>query len=149
MQCSNCNHVPLSRAGEGDRPLVFCANCGQTYRVLDSGAIDFLTDETFFKQLTPAQIVAHNDLFAWSYERLWRGNALSILTGSSFSTQRESDLLNSWLEDADPILDLAAAAGYWSRMILQQRPDVTLVGLDNSAPLLAEAARQRRSRWSN
>ncbi|MEO1131396.1 MAG: class I SAM-dependent methyltransferase [Cyanobacteria bacterium J06639_1] len=149
MQCSNCQHVPLSFSGEGDRQRAFCSNCGQTYSVLECGAIDFLDDGEFFNRLTPAQVVAHNDLFAWSYERLWRGNALSILTGSSFSSQRESDLLNSWLEDADPILDLAAAAGYWSRMILQQRPDVTLVGLDNSAPLVAEAARQRRSQWPN
>lgn len=147
MQCLNCDRAPLSQSGEGDRPRIFCPNCGQTYSVLPSGAIDFLPDEQFINRLTPAQIVAHNDLFAWSYERLWRGNALSLLTGSSFPSQRESDLLNSWLEDANPILDLAAAAGYWSRMVLARHPDITLVGLDHSAPLLAEAARQGRSRW--
>lgn len=153
MQCLNCSHTPLSQSGndgKGDAlsyQRIFCSNCGQTYAISASGAIDFLSDEGFVNHLTPAQIIAHNPFFAWSYERVWRGNALSLLAGTSFSDRRESDLLNSWVEDATPILDLAAAAGYWSRMVLRRHPDVTLVALDNSAPLLAEAAQQTRARW--
>ncbi|WP_017324242.1 class I SAM-dependent methyltransferase [Synechococcus sp. PCC 7336] len=148
-RCLSCSYSPLLPARKSPAlfadDTAYCAQCGRTYSLLPSGAIDCLGDRPL--ALTPAQAIAQNIPFAWAYERLWRTNALTLLSGQPFSSQREADILNELAGNADPILDLAAASGYWSRLLLAARPKTTIVALEISAPLLAEAAQRARPEW--
>ena len=158
-RCPTCGHVPMALNTPSDSPSVtlripansqiYCPNCGKIYRLLKCGAIDFLGARFNPWQLTPAQAIAHNPPFAWSYERLWRTHALSLLSGESFPPEREASLLRSLVNPAGPILDLAAASGLWSRWLLEQAPESTIFALEHSAPLLEEAAERALPTWPN
>lgn len=151
-RCLSCGREGLTQSpgreqgSAADR--VYCPSCGQIYPITASGAVDFIGSSSDL-HLTPAQAIAHLPGFAWGYDRLWRPWALSLLTGESFGSERESQLLAELVGEEDPILDLGTAGGYWSRLILARDPQRTVVGLDNAAGVLAEAAQQAQPHWQH
>ncbi|MEN9202624.1 MAG: methyltransferase domain-containing protein [Thermostichus sp. DG_1_6_bins_120] len=148
-RCLSCGREGLAQSpgreqGRPDR--VYCPRCGQVYPLLASGAVDFIGHLSHLP-LSLAQAIAHSPGFAWGYDRLWRPWALSLLTGESFGPDREGKLLMEWIGTADPVLDLGTAGGYWSRLLLRADPQRTVIGLDNAAGVLGEAAQQAQPHW--
>jgi len=80
-------------------------------------------------------------LTAAVYEPLWRGRSLSLLTGGSFSTARELELLCAWLrpQPGERVLDAAASAGLYARTLLQDTPELDVHVLDFSLAFLKKA----------
>lgn len=94
-----------------------------------------------------AQVVNRLPLAAWGYERLWRWQALSTLSGRSFPVDEELALLIAQLapQRGGVYLDLACSNGLYARAIAAALPaDSYCIALDHSLPMLREA--QRRSR---
>ncbi|MEN9224211.1 MAG: class I SAM-dependent methyltransferase [Thermostichus sp. HHBFW_bins_43] len=151
-RCLSCGQEGLAQSPgreQGSRAdRVYCPSCGQLYPVMASGAVDFIGNLSDLR-LTPAQAIAHAPGFAWGYDHLWRPWALSLLTGESFGAAREGRLLAELVEDWDPVLDLGTAGGYWSRLLLERDPQRTVIGLDNAAGVLVEAAQQAQPHWQH
>ncbi|MCF2972237.1 class I SAM-dependent methyltransferase [Synechococcus sp. Nb3U1] len=148
-RCLSCGQEGLAQSPEreqGQPDRIYCPSCGQIYPLLASGAVDFIGNPPDLR-LSLAQAIAHSPGFAWGYDRLWRPWALSLLTGESFGAEREGKLLTEWIGAANPVLDLGTAGGYWSRLILAADPQRTVMGLDNAAGVLVEAAQQARPDW--
>lgn len=141
-QCLVCGQEQLLQTHD----RIYCSQCGQVYPFLAQRGVDFSSAQKGYS-LSAAQAIAHTPVFAWGYERLWRPWALTLLTGESFESSREAMLLMDLIQDQDPILDLGTAGGYWSRLILQKDPQRTLIGLDNSTPVLLEAAHHSQPDW--
>ena len=80
-------------------------------------------------------------LTAAVYEPLWRMRSLSLLTGGSFSTARELELMLSWLKPrpGERILDAAASAGLYARTLLTHTPELEVHTLDFSVAFLKKA----------
>jgi SAM-dependent methyltransferase len=141
-QCLVCGQEELLQADD----RIYCSQCGQVYPFLTERGVDF-SGAQGAHTLSAAQAIAHTPIFAWGYERLWRPWALTVLTGESFESSREATLLMNLIQDQNPILDLGTAAGYWSRLVLQKDPQRTIIGLDNSSPVLLEAAHHSQPDW--
>lgn len=77
-------------------------------------------------------------LTAAVYEPLWRQRSLSLLTGGSFSTARELELMLAWLKPrpGERVLDAAASAGLYARTLLQHTPELDVHVLDFSLAFL-------------
>ena len=75
------------------------------------------------------------------YEPLWRKRSLSLLTRGAFSTERELELMLSWVkpQPGERILDAAASAGLYARTLLQTQPDLEVHVLDFSRAFLKKA----------
>ncbi len=151
-RCLSCGQEGLTQSPRREQgslaDRVYCPSCGQIYPVTASGAVDFIGTSPDL-HLTPAQAIAHSPGFAWGYDHLWRPWALSLLTGESFGAEREGKLLAELVGDRDPILDLGTAGGYWSRLLLARDPQRTVIGLDNAAGVLAEAAQRAQPHWQH
>lgn len=82
-------------------------------------------------------------LTAWIYEPAWRRYSLSVLTGGSYSVERELALMRERLEPqpGDVILDAACSAGLYARTLLRHHPGTTVHALDYSLPFLRQARR--------
>jgi 2-polyprenyl-6-hydroxyphenyl methylase/3-demethylubiquinone-9 3-methyltransferase len=81
------------------------------------------------------------------YEPLWRVHSLGLLTGESFSNERElriiSELVN--LERGGRYLDLGCSAGLYTRNLARALGDKgEVVGIDISPSMVKEAARRAR-----
>lgn len=142
-RCLVCAHEGLAQTQD----RIYCPQCGQIYPQRSDRIIDFLPNQTDPGTMTPAQAIAHVPGFGWGYDRLWRPYALSVLSGETFAAEREAALLNELIGTAAPILDLGVAAGYWSRMVLARRPDLSITGIDLSLGVLREAEQQAQPRW--
>lgn len=82
-------------------------------------------------------------LTAALYEPLWRRRLLALLTGGSFSTARELELMRAWLrpQPGEVILDATASAGLYARTLLAHDPDLSVHVLDFSLAFLRRAQR--------
>lgn len=80
-------------------------------------------------------------LTAAVYEPLWRGRSISLLTRGAFSTERELELMLSWLkvQPGERVLDAAASAGLYARTLLKYQPKLDVHVLDFSAAFLEKA----------
>ena len=80
-------------------------------------------------------------LTAAVYEPLWRMRSLSLLTGGSFSTARELELLLAWLKPkpGERILDAAASGGLYARTLLKHTPGLEVHEVDYSPAFLKKA----------
>ena len=80
-------------------------------------------------------------LTAAVYEPLWRMRSLSLLTGGSFSTMRELELLLAWLKPktGERILDAAASGGLYARTLLEHTPELEVHEVDYSPAFLKKA----------
>ncbi len=80
-------------------------------------------------------------LTAAVYEPLWRLRSLSLLTGGSFSTERELALMLSWVKPkpGERILDAATSGGLYARTLLEREPGLEVHALDFSEAFLKKA----------
>ncbi len=80
-------------------------------------------------------------LTAKLYEPLWRRRSLGLLTGGTFSTERELALMLAWLkpQPGEVVLDAAASAGLYARTLLAHEPGLTVHAVDFSLPFLRKA----------
>jgi ubiquinone/menaquinone biosynthesis C-methylase UbiE len=79
------------------------------------------------------------------YEPLWRVYSLGLLTGESFSTERELRIISElvYLERGGRYLDLGCSAGLYTRNLARALGDKgEVVGIDISPSMLKEAARR-------
>lgn len=99
---------------------------------------------------TPAQITNYLPLTAWAYERLWRGRALTLLSGEAFGYDRELPLLRHLMqpERGGVYLDVACSNGLYARalaaathadLLAATPPPATIIGIDHSLPMLQQA----------
>lgn len=79
------------------------------------------------------------------YEPLWRVRSLNILTGASFSNDREIEKINSLvnIDGGGRCLDLGCSAGLYTRNLARELEGKgEVVGIDISPSMLKEAARR-------
>ena len=105
---------------------------------LQNGVYQALTKRP---RVPPAQSSNFWPLTAAVYEPLWRMRSLSLLTGGSFSTARELELLLAWLKPrpGERILDAAASGGLYARTLLAHTPGLKIHEVDYSPAFLKKA----------
>jgi SAM-dependent methyltransferase len=93
--------------------------------------------------LSPAQRVNLTPPTAWGYEPVWRHRSIGILTGGSFSTERELAVLRDWtgVQDSDCVLDAGCSSGLYARTLKRAAPGAEVHAVDVSLPFLREAQR--------
>lgn len=93
-----------------------------------------------------AQIVNRLPIAAWGYERLWRWNALTLLSGRSLPVREEIAIMQAHVapQRQGIYLDLACSNGLYGRYLAQATDPETsvVVCLDHSEPMLREAQRR-------
>ena len=149
LRCPRCRDYPLALlpgaryASDGElvTGMLVCEHDGSRYEVAD-GIPDLLG---WTLPPTPAQCVNFLPPSAWSYERLWRHQALTLLTGEPFGYRRELPLVDALLapERAGLYLDVACSIGLYARAIAVARHGIPglVVGIDHALPMLREARR--------
>ena len=80
-------------------------------------------------------------LTAAVYEPLWRWRSLSLLTGGSFTTERELELMLALVRPipGDRILDAAASGGLYARTLLEYDASLEVHEVDYSPAFLQKA----------
>ncbi|NJN17875.1 MAG: methyltransferase domain-containing protein [Oscillochloris sp.] len=140
--------APCRLYGDGavERGILVCADCARRYRIRD-GIADLLGTPPIFA--SPAQFTNTLPPTAWSYERIWRSRALTILSGEPFGYERELPLLTGLAEPARGglILDIACSNGLYARALAEvpgthQR---TVIGIDHAMPMLRQARAYARA----
>ena len=117
---------------------------GETYEV-KNGYLDLL------KSRVGADNIANLTNFlpgaGRSYEPLWRTRSLSLLTGESFTNERELETISNLvaLKRGGRYLDLGCSAGLYTRGLAPELgAEGRMVGIDISPGMLREAARRAR-----
>lgn len=83
------------------------------------------------------------------YEKIWRRRALSILTGETFSVEREYALMNEWtnVQAGECVMDLGTSTGLYARGLMTKVINTTFA-VDLAWGMLTEAqkyiAREKR-----
>ncbi len=140
------SHLPLELAAATYRSgLVWNGTlrsaAGQAWSIRQ-GIIDLLDRPAAWNG---AQIVNRLRLAAWGYERLWRGRALSLLSGRAFPLDEERALLVAQLapERGGVYLDLACSTGVYGRALALALPADAghVICLDHSTAMLRETQR--------
>lgn len=154
LRCPACNgslHIQgnsqTDRWGEIVRALLHCSGCGASFAVR-AGILEAMSGAP--PPRTPAQLVNRSPIAAWTYERLWRHRALTLLSGEPFGYERELPLIAA-LVDPQPgrlYLDLACSNGLYARALARRLREATstdrrdaghVVGVDHSLPMLRVA----------
>lgn len=149
LQCPACSRAPLRlvsvwEAGEEVvAGTVKCERCGRGMAIED-GILDAIGVGPVTR--TPAQLTNYMPIAAWSYERLWRWQALSLLSGEHFPLRDELRLVGRLLapERGGLVLDVACSTGLYARSFAQAAPQATVAAVDHSRAMLAEARRKAR-----
>jgi SAM-dependent methyltransferase len=123
---------------------VRCEHCGHVAPIAD-GILDVIEGAPV--PWTPAQLTNYAPPAAWGYERLWRGHALSLLSGERFPVSRELSLVCELLEPQREglMLDVACSNGLYARAFAAAAPTAVIAGVDHSRAMLLEARRVARS----
>ena len=118
-----------------------CLGCGARFPVHD-GLIDFVGDRA---KLKPVQQAMELPWVARSWERYGRPAVDAVLTRGRLDHESEYTVLRNLIA-APPgaILDLGCGAGLVLRRLSGDFPDVPVIGLDVSRPMLEEAMAQVR-----
>ena len=151
LRCPDCRGrlrptlYEIDRQGEVLRAELACLSCAACYPVCD-GIVDFLG---VAKPQTQAQTVNELALTAWSYERLWRPFALTLLSSTAFPYRRELPLIVAMAAPLDSglFLDLACSNGLYARALARAAggASITIAGIDHARPMLVEARRRARA----
>jgi SAM-dependent methyltransferase len=81
------------------------------------------------------------------YEPLWRVRSLTLLTGETFTNERELEIISDLarLERGGTYLDIGCSAGLYTRNLSRALGDAgDVIGIDISPSMLHEAARRSR-----
>ena len=149
LRCPVCSDAPLvlvvgrEDAGEVLEGGVCCERCGHVTPVIE-GILDTIQDAPV--AVTPAQLTNYLPPAAWGYERLWRWQALSLLSGRRFPLVDELRLVCGLLapERGGLVLDVACSTGLYARGIARVAPKAVVAAVDHSAAMLHEARRRAR-----
>jgi len=146
-----CPHHPVApltleageqRAEDGEivTGALRCPVCAARYPVAE-GIADLLGPIRFPETLTQALNLL--PLTAWGYERTWRPNALTALTGEPFGYQRELPLITGMAapERGGLMVDVACSNGLYARALDHARGNAPghVVGIDYAMPMLQQA----------
>jgi SAM-dependent methyltransferase len=151
LRCPICGYAPLLLvAGEvaGDDIVeggVRCERC-EHVAAIAGGILDMLGDAP--SPLTPAQLTNYAAPAAWGYERLWRWQALSLLSGRRFPLSEELRLVRGLIDPrrGGLLLDVACSNGLYARALASSAPPGTVVvGIDHARAMLREARRRART----
>jgi SAM-dependent methyltransferase len=96
--------------------------------------------------VTPAQLTNYLPPAAWGYERLWRWQALSLLSGKRFPLREELKLVVGLMDPqrGGLLIDVACSNGLYARAFALAAPTAVVAGIDHSRPMLEEARRYAR-----
>ena len=141
LQCSRCTAPVLDlvvRREEHDEiteGALHCAQCRSAMPISD-GIVDALADQL---PLRPAQLVNYTSVGAWSYERLWRWQALSLLSGQHFPLREELRLVRGLMEPqrGGLMVDAACSTALYARALVA--PPNVVVAVDHAWSMLCEA----------
>ncbi|MBA3943637.1 MAG: class I SAM-dependent methyltransferase [Herpetosiphonaceae bacterium] len=147
LQCPTCAYAPLQLVtddlfAEVEQGTLHCEHCGRQTAIRE-GIVDALGDAPV--ALTGAQLTNYLSPAAWGYERLWRWQSLSLLTGEHFPLRRELRLVQALLEPerGGVLIDVACSAALYARSwSASTPPDTLLIGVDHSWAMLREARRR-------
>jgi SAM-dependent methyltransferase/uncharacterized protein YbaR (Trm112 family) len=135
---------------------VKCPRCGAKYGIKD-GILNFLPVTT--PNIGIGQFTNQNRLTAWGYERFWRKDALTKLSGRPFPPAEELATVTRMLENPEVekltlhnntvfYLDLACSTSFYARAIVRALDENRLnigghdghvVAIDNSWQMLQES----------
>lgn len=149
LQCPTCSHDNLDLhtvRSVGDEVLegrIECRRCGRAIPI-EEGILDSLGDAPV--PWTPAQLTNYLAPAAWGYERLWRWQALRLISGEPFRLGDELRLVRALLapQRGGLVLDVACSTGLYARACAAVAPQATVVAVDHSAAMLREAQRYAR-----
>jgi SAM-dependent methyltransferase len=118
-----------------------CAADGGCYPIRD-GILDLLPASLALSAAQRSNLVWPTTAF---YEQVWRVRSLSLLTGESFSIDREIAIVNRWLrpERGGLFVDVGTSHGLYARNIAHRLrrsgATGTVIALDISLPMLRRA----------
>jgi ubiquinone/menaquinone biosynthesis C-methylase UbiE len=120
-----------------------CRRCGQATPI-EEGILDTLAGAPV--PWTPAQLANYLPPIAWGYERLWRTQALRLLSGKPFPLRDELRLVCGLLAPwrGGLVLDVACSTGLYARAFAATAPQSCVVAVDHSTAMLREAQRHAR-----
>ncbi len=119
---------------------VRCTDCGGSMPIVD-GILDALIEPL---PRVPAQLVNYSAVGAWGYERLWRWQALSLLSGQRFPLRDELRLVRGLMQPdrGGLIVDAACSTALYGRALVA--PDAVVASVDHAWAMLREARRFAR-----
>ncbi len=125
------------------RGVVRSPETGKRYRV-KNGYLDLLRRATGAGNV--ANLTNYLPGAGRAYEPLWRVRSLDLLTGESFSNDREVELISDLVGvERGAYLDIGCSAGLYTRVLQRKLGDAgAVVGIDISPSMLKEAARRAR-----
>lgn len=154
LACPRHPDTPLSLAegaryapdGEIVGGALVCATCRSRYPIRH-GVPDLLGPLALPDSV--AQLANALPLTAWGYERIWRPQALSLLSGERFGYARELPLVVGLAAPARGglIVDVACSNGLYARALERARGAAPghVIGLDHAMPMLRQARAYARA----
>lgn len=148
LRCPHCPASPLDLlpgaryAADGAISVgaLTCANCGRRYAIR-VGVADLLPRLSLPN--SPAQLTNALPATAWAYERIWRPQALTLLSGEPLGYERELPLLVglAGTERGGLIVDVACSSGLYARALERARSRAPghVIGVDHALPMLHQA----------
>ena len=137
LRCTRCQRGPLVAEGEGELLRfgpVHCEACGAVHPVAE-GILDLTAGEARGRR-TLAQWLMESTVVARAYERSIR----PLLAGTD--EESEHVLVRALLAPlpGETLLDLSSGAGLHATRLALDEPELRVIGLDRSTPMLQEAA---------
>lgn len=124
-------------SGDTEVGWVVCAS--QHRFAIQQGVLDLLGPAR------PQSMAAQSNewpITAWAYERLWRPYALTVLSGQSFSLERELEYICGDVRQPRVVVDVACSNGLYARAMQTRYPQAQVIGIDRAWPMLVEAQRR-------
>jgi SAM-dependent methyltransferase len=135
--------------------MLMCHRCDHRYPKAEAGYFDLLQTGTKGEPASalPTQRLMESELVAKVYERFWRpfmvrtfagkgaGGAAGGFPGEFFIHKNSLGMD----ERKGPWLDLSCGPGLFARAMAAAEPGDSVIGLDISRPMLAEAAKRTRA----
>jgi 2-polyprenyl-3-methyl-5-hydroxy-6-metoxy-1,4-benzoquinol methylase len=149
LRCPVCKSDTLA----GDARLISCHRCDHRFPRAEGGYFDLIDFEGATAPATPAQRFMESELVARIYERFFRPFMVRTLAGPGAAGgaggfSGELFLHKNALgmdERTGAWLDLSCGPGLFTRAMAAASPGQTIVGLDLSRPMLAEAGKRTRA----
>ncbi len=149
LQCPTCSHTLLELqivredAGEVLEGSLVCRRCSRV-TLIEDGILDAIGGTPV--PWTPAQLTNYLPPAAWGYERLWRWQALGLLSGQPFPLRDELRLVRALLapERGGLVLDVACSTGLYARVCAATAPHAVVAAVDHSTAMLRETQGRAR-----
>lgn len=148
LRCPTCPdmrlHLEPDASVQPDGDVVHgdltCQRCNRRYPIR-AGVVDLLGRSALPD--SPAQITNYLPPTAWAYERTWRPQALTLLTGESFGYQRELPIITGLVapEQGGLFVDVACSTGLYARAIARHLDSQHghVIAIDHAPPMLRQA----------